>query len=368
MSNLKLTISTDKVVEFRKIIEKFNNKAKKVGSDGVEVISMENSIKTINKTSYEVYTVELSKPTFSIGNYRVNAVFTNDNGADLVFTFNDYQYDISQEVDYRRCDHCNVKHARKTVVVISENDKEIQVGKSCIKDYMGVSLSTFNWLNDTIQHISDIFYWDIDENEPTSSGQVVYHVENVLAHTYDICSVGGYKNAEHTIPTSYEVLGKVFNFETASTKGHEWAKVAIEMITSMLPTSTYESNVQNLVKAGYVSKKRMAILCSSYVMVSRELEKREKAQNSTSDYVGEEGQRIEFEGTIKVAFGDHGFYGYFVMYIIEDSEGNQFKWISTSEKHQKYAVGDSYKFKGTVKKHEEYKGVKQTIISRCSIK
>ena len=365
MENMSLTIASDKIAEFRKMMEKFNTKAKKVKAEGIKVESMTKTVKKFNKKNFEVYEVVMSKPRFAIGNYQVDAIMTNEEGADLVFTFNGFERDINSVVDYRRCDHCNVKHARKTVVQISENDKVMQVGKSCVKDFMGLSLSTFSWLHGMIDQFTDSKYWDIDGDEKEPRGNVVFDVKLVLAHTYDVCSVSGYKSMNDLdCPSAISVEYLINKSKTPSDKGFEWAEKAVDVIMNMLPTSDYEMNVHQLVKAEYIKPKRIPLLVSSYVMVKRALDALDENGNSVSQYIGSEKERITFTGKIKTAFGKHGFYGYFVMYIIEDAEGNEFKWISTSEKHQSYAEGNTYKFTGTVKKHEEYKGVKQTVLTR----
>jgi len=367
MENMKLTIASEKIIEFRKMMKKFNTKAKKVKAEGIKVESMTKTVKKFNKQNFEVYEVVMSKPRFAIGNYRVDAIMTNEEGADLVFTFNGFERDINAKVDYRRCDHCNVKHARKTVVQISENDKVMQVGKSCVKDYMGVSLSTFGWLHGMIDQFTDSEYWDIDGDEQQTRGTIVHEVNKILAHTYDVCSVGGYKKVDtlEGVPSAASVDFLIGKAATPSKDGYEWAAKAIEIITNMLPTSDYKLNIQKLVNAGYVKHKRISLLVSSYVMVKRALDLLDENANSVSEYVGNEKERITFTGKIKTAYGNHGYYGYYVMYIIEDENGNEFKWIATSEKHQKYAEGNTYKFTATVKAHEEYKGVKQTVLTRA---
>lgn len=366
MENMTLTIASDKIVEFRKMMDKFNTKAKKVDAEGIKVESMNKTVKKFNKQNFEVFEVTMSKPRFAIGNYQVDAVMTKEEGAELVFTFNGFEHDINSKVDYRRCDHCNVKHARKTVVQISENDKVMQVGKSCIKDYMGVSLSTFGWLHGMVDLFSDSEYWDIDQDEKEPRGVVVFEVSDVLAHTYDVCSVGGYKKVDTLdgVPSTASVEYLIGKCALPSDEGYAWAEKAIEIITNMLPTSDYEMNIQQLVKAEFVKPKRISLLVSSYVMVKRTLDALDENADSVSQYVGAEKERITFTGKIKTAYGNEGFYGYYVMYIIEDENGNELKWIATSDKHQSYAEGNTYKFTATVKKHEEYKGVKQTVITR----
>ena len=46
--------------------------------------------------------------------------------------------------------------------------------------------------------------------------------------------------------------------------------------------------------------------------------------------------------------------------------GNVFTWAASS--HQDLEIGHVYTVLGTIKDHSEYKGTKQTVLSRCAIK
>lgn len=364
MSNMTITIDSVKIEQFRKLVDKFNKKAIKANADGVEIVSVSPINKKIDGNRYELFEVEINKPRFAMGSFQVDAIFTNEEGVELVDTFGGYDHPHGEVIDYRRCDHCNVKHARKTVVKISEDDRQLQVGKSCIADYMGVSLSTFNWLKTTIETITDI-----DEWEGGTSGIVVFDVIEVLAHTHNVCASGGYKNVESEFPSYVEVQYGIDKATTVGEESFEWAREAVDMVTHMIPTSNYEQNIFNIVKTGHVSSKRLPLLTSAYVMVERAKRKENPTEDSgnVSQYVGDIKERITFEGTVKLAYGIDGYYGYSMMYIIEDGSGNQFKWVATSDKHHAYSEGVTYSFTGTVSVHKVYNDVKQTTLKRCKV-
>lgn len=101
----------------------------------------------------------------------------------------------------------------------------------------------------------------------------------------------------------------------------------------------------------------------------REVEAEFEYEPSASEWVGEVGERIEkvfrfdfvHESEFTVAPGPWGTRTSF-MYLMSDEEGNVYKW-STGSFHEK---GEVLKMKGTVKAHAEYKGTKQTVVTRCS--
>lgn len=90
------------------------------------------------------------------------------------------------------------------------------------------------------------------------------------------------------------------------------------------------------------------------------------AQDGTSAYVGEIKDRIEFEATVEFTKEIEGYYGTTTIIKLRDLEGNVFTWFASG--WHDVGRGDRVSIKGTVKKHDEYQGTKQTVLSRCIIK
>lgn len=89
---------------------------------------------------------------------------------------------------------------------------------------------------------------------------------------------------------------------------------------------------------------------------------------SPSQYIGEIGERLTTEVELKNEYCYETYFTYSgelnAIYTFEDSCGNVFVW-KTSPKGLE--IGHSYKVVGTVKDHNEYKGVKQTVLTRCKV-
>lgn len=84
-----------------------------------------------------------------------------------------------------------------------------------------------------------------------------------------------------------------------------------------------------------------------------------------SKYVGEEKQRQEFILTLDKQIPLEQ--GYAVaLYIWHDREGNQFVWFASKDCFD-YQVGQEYRVKATVKRHQKFKGIKQTAINRLKL-
>ena len=82
------------------------------------------------------------------------------------------------------------------------------------------------------------------------------------------------------------------------------------------------------------------------------------------NYVGEIGERYSFELKIEKALSLNGYYGPSTMHIMSDLDGNTFVWTTAAKT---LTVGETYYLKGTIKDHKEYRGVKQTVLTRCKI-
>lgn len=94
-------------------------------------------------------------------------------------------------------------------------------------------------------------------------------------------------------------------------------------------------------------------------------------QEKISEYVGEVGDKIELElcyvhttGWENYAYGgwlNHTSFTY--LHTFKDGDGNVFIWKTGKCIEADY--GTLIKFRATIKDHSEYKGVKQTVLTRC---
>ena len=83
---------------------------------------------------------------------------------------------------------------------------------------------------------------------------------------------------------------------------------------------------------------------------------------SNSTFVGVIGERIEETLTVTKAITLEGYYGTSIMHIMEDKDGNVYVWTT---KAKNFPEGKTLVLRGTIKDHKEYKGTKQTILTRC---
>lgn len=98
-------------------------------------------------------------------------------------------------------------------------------------------------------------------------------------------------------------------------------------------------------------------------------QERIEAQKLKSRYVGEIGERITLEAVYEYTawFTVKGFYGgEDTIYIHNFRAGdNKLIWKSSKGRPMNIEEGDKIRLVGTVKEHKEYKGEKQTSLTRC---
>ena len=91
-------------------------------------------------------------------------------------------------------------------------------------------------------------------------------------------------------------------------------------------------------------------------------------ENEKSKYYGTVGEKVkELELTFLRTFHYETQFGWMSIYLFEDSDGNQFKWNTSSGFDHVLDEGEKIKINGTIKAHSEYDGIKQTVLTRCKL-
>jgi hypothetical protein len=123
----------------------------------------------------------------------------------------------------------------------------------------------------------------------------------------------------------------------------------------------YRSLQSQLASRGYLSEAQVKSVRKA---LSRDAERAEKA--AKSQHLGNQGSRLQGEVTCTAKFEIDTHYGPSTIYVFEDESGSQLKWFTAS--NPGIDKGDKGLLEGTVKKHDEYRGTKQTILTRCKFK
>lgn len=93
--------------------------------------------------------------------------------------------------------------------------------------------------------------------------------------------------------------------------------------------------------------------------------KAEHAPKTESEYVGNIGDKVEMALTFKADYSFDTQFGLAIIYKFADQDGNTITWKTSTAMSLK--AGNVYTVKGTIKDHTEYKGDKQTVLTRCKV-
>lgn len=360
---------------------------------------------TVKEIPYEARKVELKIPdevVFAENNWAFggsvepsgvdgkNFVNVNLSGKDLGFIV-PTRYFSSNPCS---CDYCKTDRKRnKTYLVVNRETGEWkQLGKECLKLFVaGIDVDAIATFESFIKEAEcaanpvDEFFYNrrfkfVKVADALALACAVYRERGYLAtrdsvgNSNDLCN----KNiVQRKLTQQYGCDSDFLNI-TNSTRGKIDAMTFKSDINAVkdaigdieqLPDDPYYSNLKVIVANEYVPLNKLGLLVSIPKAIDRyEKEKRRQEEKeklaAESNYLGSVGEKISvnFVSGREVACCETQF-GLLHIYEFKDASGNVIVWKSSSGKE----IPESGKISGTVKAHEEYNGIKQTIILRAKI-
>lgn len=147
------------------------------------------------------------------------------------------------------------------------------------------------------------------------------------------------------------------------------AQAALAWARALPGASDYERNLGLIAQQPWLVTKHAGILASALSAhtraLGREVEYRRSAEPSmVSVHVGTVGARLEIEVTLDKVVEMTSDYGPLNILVLHDATHNRLVWKTGTRSGM---PGDVLKLKGTVKAHTEYRGEKQTELTRCKV-
>ena len=288
-----------------------------------------------------------------------------------------------------KCDHCNKNWlVRKDTYVVAHDDGTTkQVGSSCLADFLG---------HVDPQQLALIasFYTDafgalaIGEDDDFSEdphglyvrGASLISLKTLLSVSAAHHRLYGWTTSaqarldDRAIPSVGRVLSAIFGNSkeskelraelapteadtTLATNAIEWAKTADT-------SSDFMHNLSAIAKAETASYRTTGMACAIIGAYKRHIEGEfERKSRPESNHVGTVGERLTMDLHVIVTRAmPEGIYGPTTLHRFADESGNIFTWFASGE--AKFNDGDNVTVKATIKKHDVYKGLKQTVLSR----
>jgi hypothetical protein len=394
-----------RVPELESQLARLSKRAVKLGLAPIELRILSEYTKKVELRGVEevpviIAAVEISYELVKLAGWQFVAAFDHTPAGNLIRKAPGFRQELpsSFQTAPQACTHCNVTRNRtNTFLVLNEATGEFkQVGRSCLKDFTGhvspevlaawaatffdliaeaedPDSESFGGRSKSFTSISEVLTWvlrSVKANGFRSSkseyGSTLNHVSNLLFGKHDL-----HKQDREELEVAYPDA----QMEPEVAAILAWADALPEV-----GLNDYIWNLRVALLNGYLMPKTLGVLCSVTVALENDKARQERKAlyeesarkraeaASQSQYLGAIKERIQFSGEIvftKYFESDMGF-GKFLV-VIRDTEGNTIKSFYTGKDGRLCSVGGPYLFKGTVARHSEYKGVKETMVQRLSL-
>lgn len=385
----KFTILESLLFKLTERIAKVNNKMKKYG-DNELVVNISEKRYDNDKESpfYRHYVVDIEIE----GSYKINdwefiasCEYDTSVGKNIIKAIPGCTSIPQTYYTSTKCDHCGTERFRKYTVILQNNKtgEYRQVGKSCLKDYIGVDITGYAAYLSSFDSIEE--YANIINREGLARDRQYFEVRDILCQTIARAEDRGYiskKTAEnstefitttasdvyHIMNESHNEYGDLLIPRYNINENHiEKANEVIEFILNKDSANDYYiHNLQTLTESKIVGNDNLGLTVSMFGYYLREkakmeAENRERA-TCKSEYVGTVGEKFTFTGTPICVSSIDTAYG--VMRIYKFIVGNDILIWKTG----KYLDGEvEITLKGTIKNHSEFRGQRQTELTRCRV-
>lgn len=301
------------------------------------------------------------------------------------------------------CDHCTTKRRRLETFVLKATGEDPaipagtlrEVGRNCLEAFLGglspaALIARLTWA----KLVRDAGDYDEESGSYGHRGPRVMNPELFMQYVAASIRVDGWlsraaarervgvrASADHALYLMFppwreteraqrewhEELARVAPGEADMARGAEvlaWAKALPE------DGDEYTRNLRLMALQPYIQldAKHYGLLASAINARERAIGRRvrEEQANATHSnaYVGALGDRSEWEVVVERVADVDTDYGRLHIHTLRSSAGDTFIWKTTSKRMD---VGWHGTVRGTVKRHSEYRGEKQTELSRCMV-
>lgn len=295
------------------------------------------------------------------------------------------------------CDHCKAKRQRHDTFVVEHDDgRRAQVGRNCIADFLGRGTPEGFAKAAEYLFLAMSFAFEAEEHMDGDRSPYRVDLERFLGFVSASIALDGWvsrtaaresSTVERSVTATADTVMRILTSTLKSRHDREdydrlraayreeKAKAALAWALSLVDkpgASDFEYNVATVAQLGSVAGKTAgiaaAIVSSHERSVSRAMQaKRRIEAEKNSRYFGEVGKRAHYALTVTFHTSWESDYGVTHLYKFVDDAGNIACWRSSRYIEAFEELGAVFMIKGTVKRHEEYKGVKETSLTRCEV-
>lgn len=372
-------------------IEKANRRAEKAGIPERFTYEVEKYEKRITdpETGIDRYEerarLTLGRPSVSHDGWKFAGTLAWDDEAGMIARLAPGEKMLERPRE-RVCDVCGTARDRRDTYVVQRDGVQMQVGSSCLERFMGIRPAGL-WMLD-FEIVSAGLEGDGFDNgrspEPRYDARQTLAIGLAVAEKHGWVSrsaaqsynaAGGNKTA--TADRVAEVITNkpvnersVFEYAQIRKRAAQLTAEADELLDMARNTegdSDYAINMRAIATPDTVTTRNTGMLLSAIAMRqnAREREATQQAQ-SASVHIGATGDKIaDHAVTVDNVRYLEGDFGTTTLVTMRDTDGNVLTWFASGSKE--FEVGKTYTVKGTIKKHDEFNDVKQTVLTRAKL-
>lgn len=390
---MKITIRATSESEFLRWVNAQNRRASrlglspvavsKVGSRAVETpvaVVEDHEVRELPARLIEVFDYEVISAPVSVSGWTFAALCETTENGNILYGSPDSVSAIPEK--FRNsgsvCEHCNTNRVRKNTYIVVHGDGTYkQVGSTCVADFLGTNkIEAWEFSGLILIHFKD---WESEDWGRSVSRSFAYDIKSILMlgirYLENHAFVSRKTALEAGTLSTSDCIGSIIRGDkdavsdlviTDPANMARWSDEADKIIDWMKSGSGngYRDNLKTLALNGYCSDRGIGLAVSAIPSYRRSIEEaaaKEKAAKSV--HVGEVGKRIEIEVTCESVIAKEGDYGTTGIHKLVDASGNCLVWFASGSTEW-LDVGETAKVKASIKSHGEFRGVKQTVLSR----
>ena len=306
------------------------------------------------------------------------------------------------EVSALECDHCHIKRNRNTTYVLQHETtgERKRIGSTCLKDFLGADYQNpEKFLTYFLPFCVAISGGEYDDHDGEGGGgsrgyEGLPFYLSWVALTIESCGwtsgKKAYESGGELVSTAQRALQTMNEYLSPRhgasdkrgpiappTRAHQMLALRSIVWARRLedPKNDYETNVHNIARINLVPPKSYGVAASIVIcyMKSREKKNEVRAQNKGLDKTatsGTVGKRQVFNVRLiadpKYIEGDYGT-TCLLRYLDLDTHAMLVWFGNGNLRDEELVCGWEGQLRATVKRYEEYQGVKQTLISRAKV-
>lgn len=283
-----------------------------------------------------------------------------------------------------QCQHCHATRSNRIYTYLVRNietGETVQVGSTCIKDFTGWDGKPTFINTDELAHELDNLGGGpafITEYTPETVVALSWGISRLYGWTSSASAYEGHPATRNLVEAYLYGNSKADNelrteVGPAITANQDQAKTIIAtLLEELTEDGGYGSNMLVCLRGAHVHARHMGLVVSAvaaYEKVTGARIQREtkKAAAKNSKFAGTPGEKITLTGRITRLLPVENNFGYTTttsMLVIIEDDTTVAKMFTTAKWAFSVNQGDEITISATIKDHEDYQGIKQTVLTR----